>query len=65
MRVAIRALGKESIHQVGCGDLVSLDELTSKVTKVPLAYEAVIPTSHVQDSKPRIRDWKKIFSFKK
>lgn len=40
IKVAIRALGKNSIDQVGKQDLVALDEFTSKVTKVPLAYEA-------------------------
>ena len=37
--VAIRALGKTSIHDVGREDLTALDEMTSKVTKIPLAYE--------------------------
>lgn len=40
MKVAIRALGKNSVRQVNRSDLVALDEWTSKVTKVPLAYEA-------------------------
>jgi len=65
MKVAIRSLGKESIQQVGHEDLVSLDELTSKVTKVPLAYEPDIPTPNIQDSNSQTRSWKKLFSFKK
>lgn len=40
IKVAIRALGKNSIDQVRKEDLVALDEYTSKVTKVPLAYES-------------------------
>lgn len=38
MKVAIRALGKNSLHQINADDLVALDEWTSKVTKVRLAY---------------------------
>lgn len=43
MKVAVLALGKDSLQKVGYEDLVSLNELTSKVTKVPLAYESVMP----------------------
>ncbi|WP_018131527.1 FMN-binding glutamate synthase family protein [Effusibacillus pohliae] len=39
MKVAIRALGKNSVRQVNKNDLAALDEWTSKVTNVPLAYE--------------------------
>jgi glutamate synthase domain-containing protein 2 len=39
MKVAIRALGKTSVHDVNAGDLVALDEWTSKITQVPLATE--------------------------
>lgn len=38
MEIAILALGKTSLRQVTTEDLVALDEMTSKVTKVPLAY---------------------------
>ncbi|WP_081413195.1 FMN-binding glutamate synthase family protein [Aneurinibacillus terranovensis] len=44
MKVAIRALGKNSLRQVNRDDLVALDEWTSKVTKVQLAYEPYEPT---------------------
>ncbi|MFF0826257.1 FMN-binding glutamate synthase family protein [Brevibacillus sp. NPDC003359] len=40
MEIAILALGKTSIREVTSADLVSLDEMTSKVTKVPLAYHS-------------------------
>lgn len=39
MKVAVRALGKSSIHDVNSSDLVALDEWTSKVTNIPLATE--------------------------
>jgi len=39
METAIHALGKHSIQEVNNYDLVSLDELTSNITNVPLAYE--------------------------
>lgn len=50
MKVAILALGKTSVHQVGVDDLAALDELTSKVTKVPLAYEPYILSKEFMDS---------------
>ena len=34
----MRALGKHALQQVDSSDLVALDELTSQVTGVPLAY---------------------------
>ncbi|UIO40099.1 FMN-binding glutamate synthase family protein [Brevibacillus brevis] len=40
MEIAILALGKTSLCEVTAADLVSLDEMTSKVTKVPLAYHS-------------------------
>lgn len=40
MEIAILALGKTSLREVTAADLVSLDEMTSKVTKVPLAYHS-------------------------
>lgn len=64
MKVAIRALGKNSIRQVNSQDLVSLDELTSKVTKIPLAYEPYAPEPAFEPE-PGNKIWKKIFSFKK
>lgn len=39
MKLAIRALGKTSVHDVNAGDLVALDEWTSKVTQVPLVID--------------------------
>ncbi|MEX2461852.1 MAG: FMN-binding glutamate synthase family protein [Paenibacillaceae bacterium] len=39
MKTAVEALGKTSIQQVNIEDLVALDEVTSKITKVPLAYQ--------------------------
>lgn len=39
MKTAVEALGKTSIQQVNIEDLVALDEITSKITKVPLAYQ--------------------------
>lgn len=39
IKVAIRALGKNSLRQVNSSDLLALDEWTSKVTKVRLAYD--------------------------
>jgi glutamate synthase domain-containing protein 2 len=38
MKEAIRSLGKSSIKDVNSEDLVALDELTSKITNVPLGY---------------------------
>ncbi|MCZ8512715.1 FMN-binding glutamate synthase family protein [Paenibacillus filicis] len=49
MKLAIRALGKTSLRQVNAGDLASLDEWTSKVTKVPLAYEPVETAPYTAD----------------
>jgi glutamate synthase domain-containing protein 2 len=51
MKVAIRAMGKHSLQEVGTDDLAALDEWTSKVTKIPLAYEPHQPTGSGQDSK--------------
>ena len=39
MKEAIRSLGKNSIQDINSDDLVALDELTSNITKVRLAYE--------------------------
>ncbi len=39
MKLAIRALGKTSLEEVGPKDLVALDEWTSKVTQVPLVIK--------------------------
>lgn len=39
IRKAVEALGKTSIQQVNIEDLVALDEVTNKITKVPLAYQ--------------------------
>ncbi|QCJ41319.1 FMN-binding glutamate synthase family protein [Bacillus sp. S3] len=39
MKVAVISLGKTDVHQVNTEDLVALDQVTSDVTKVPLAYE--------------------------
>ncbi len=38
MKIGVQALGKTSIQQVNAEDLVALDEWTSQVTQVPLAY---------------------------
>ncbi|WP_103106400.1 FMN-binding glutamate synthase family protein [Brevibacillus reuszeri] len=40
MEIALLAMGKTSLAEVSINDLVALDELTSKVTRVPLAYQA-------------------------
>jgi len=40
MEIALLAMGKTSLAEVSIDDLVALDELTSKVTRVPLAYQA-------------------------
>jgi hypothetical protein len=37
--IAILALGKTSLKDVTADDLVALDEMTSKVTQVPLAFQ--------------------------
>ncbi|WP_134700928.1 FMN-binding glutamate synthase family protein [Ammoniphilus sp. YIM 78166] len=57
--VAIRALGKTSIHDVNREDLVALDEMTSKVTKIPLAYEPypVIPTPEEDRREKEKKKW--------
>lgn len=39
LREGIRALGKSSLAEVNRDDLVALDELTSRITGLPLAYE--------------------------
>ncbi|WP_018131528.1 FMN-binding glutamate synthase family protein [Effusibacillus pohliae] len=41
MKIAMRALGKHSLRQINAHDLVALDEWTSHVTKVCLAYGCV------------------------
>jgi glutamate synthase domain-containing protein 2 len=61
MKVAIRALGKNSLRQVNKDDLVALDEWTSKVTKVPLAYEPYEPDTVQQ--KHGTKGFEKWFSF--
>jgi glutamate synthase domain-containing protein 2 len=38
IKVAVRALGKTSVREVYASDLLSLDEETSRITKIPLAY---------------------------
>lgn len=38
MEIAILALGKTSLKEVTADDLIALDEMTSKVTQVPLAF---------------------------
>lgn len=38
IKEGVRALGKHALNQVDSSDLVALDEITSKVTGVPLAY---------------------------
>lgn len=50
MKVAILALGKSSVRDVGMEDLVALDELTSKVTNIPLAYKPYEPTEEFLES---------------
>ncbi|MFD0693323.1 FMN-binding glutamate synthase family protein [Paenibacillus sp. GCM10027628] len=50
MKLAIRALGKTSLRQVNVGDLVALDDWTSKVTKIPLAYDPVETAPNPTDS---------------
>ncbi len=39
MKTAVQSLGKTSITDVNIEDLVALDEVTSNITKVPLAYQ--------------------------
>ncbi|WP_430734278.1 FMN-binding glutamate synthase family protein [Fodinisporobacter ferrooxydans] len=39
IKVGIRALGKTSLQEVSRDDLTALDEWTSRVTKIPCAYE--------------------------
>ncbi|KQL49833.1 glutamate synthase [Brevibacillus choshinensis] len=50
MKVAILALGKTSLHQVGMEDLVALDEWTSKITNVPLVSEPYLPSKEWMES---------------
>lgn len=38
IKEGVRALGKQALHEVNETDLVSLDEATSKITHIPLAY---------------------------
>jgi glutamate synthase domain-containing protein 2 len=38
IKEGVRALGKHSLHQVDASDLVALDEPTSQLTGIPLAY---------------------------
>ena len=40
MEIALLAMGKTSLSEVTINDLAALDELTSKVTRVPLAYQS-------------------------
>ena len=39
IKEGVRALGKRALHEVNTADLVSLDEQTSAITGIPLAYE--------------------------
>lgn len=39
MKIAVLALGKTAIHQVNKDDLTALDQTTSEVTRIPLAYK--------------------------
>lgn len=39
MKEGVRALGKHALHQVDSHDLVALDEYTSQITGIPLAYQ--------------------------
>ncbi|QBP42445.1 FMN-binding glutamate synthase family protein [Paenisporosarcina antarctica] len=39
MKTAVQSLGKTSITEVNTEDLVAIDELTSHITKIPLAYQ--------------------------
>lgn len=50
MKVAILALGKTSLCQVGVEDLAALDDETSKVTRIPLVSEPYIPTKEFTES---------------
>ncbi len=45
MEIALLAMGKTSLKEVTPDDLVALDELTSKVTKVPLAFQTSAETA--------------------
>lgn len=63
MKIAIRALGKNSIADVNESDLASLDETTSKVTRIPLAYGPA--PAPVETNKNEKMDWKSFFPFKK
>lgn len=38
IKEGVRALGKRALHKVNASDLVALDEITSNITGVPLAY---------------------------
>jgi len=38
IKEGVRALGKRALLQVDASDLVSLDEVTSQITGIPLAY---------------------------
>ncbi|MFE1625466.1 FMN-binding glutamate synthase family protein [Brevibacillus reuszeri] len=50
MKVAILALGKTSLCQIGVEDLAALDEETSKVTRIPLVSEPYTPTKEFTES---------------
>ncbi len=50
MRLAILALGKTSLQQMGPDDLVALDEWTSKITNVQLVSEPYFPKKEWIDS---------------
>ncbi|RKD21030.1 glutamate synthase [Ammoniphilus oxalaticus] len=67
MKVAIRSLGKDSIHAVQTGDLIALDEVTSKVTGIPLVYQTPPPPpSNEYKTEPKKNmDWRSVFPFRK
>jgi len=50
IQVAVKGLGKTNVHDVNKSDLVALDETTSKITKVPLAFDPN-ETAHMTGSK--------------
>lgn len=50
IQVAVKGLGKTNVHDVNQSDLVALDETTSKITKVPLAFDPN-ETAHMTGSK--------------
>lgn len=50
IQIAIRALGKTSLHQVTADDLVALDKWTSKVAQIPLVTEPYEPSHEFIES---------------